>query len=140
MSILLDTGILYAFLNTQDPRHEQAVDILHRVGSGEWGSPVISEHVIDELFTLIRHRKRSQEVEDAARHLLPLEGHSSMRLRIAMVGPAGLPPAAELYRRHRDRRLSFTDATHIVLMKRLPVDLLATFDKGFHGLVPVMPE
>lgn len=140
MSVLLDTGVIYAYLNKQDPRHDDALEVLRRIASGEMGSPVVSDHVVDELFTLIRRRRQSAEVEQAARRFLPLDGPSRLRLRIVMVGPSGLVPAAKLYRRHHDRRLSFTDATHLVLMQRLSMDRLATFDGGFRGLVPVVPE
>lgn len=139
LSVLIDTGILYAFLNRQDPGHAVATDLLRGIAAGDLGSPVVSEHVVDELFTLIRHRKAPRAVEEAACTLLPLDGPSALRLRIVVLGAAGLPPALELYRRHRDRALSFTDATHLVLMRRLAIDRLATLDQGLRGLVPIVP-
>ncbi len=43
--------------------------------------------------------------------------------------------ALDLYRRHFDRGLSFTDCTTIAVMDELGMRDLATFDGGFEGLV-----
>ncbi|MBI4392453.1 MAG: type II toxin-antitoxin system VapC family toxin [Euryarchaeota archaeon] len=139
MSLLIDTGVLFAFLNNDDARHGQAVGAIERIARGEWGTPLVSDYVVDELFTLIRARTGNPDLETAAKRLLPFPKPMLPRLQLVPVGPRHLDATLALFLRHRTRRLSFTDASILALMPELGIETLATFDDGFDGLAEIVP-
>lgn len=52
MSVIIDTGVLYADHDTDASRHEPAADALERVYDGEFGAPYLSDYIYDESVTL----------------------------------------------------------------------------------------
>lgn len=140
MSVLLDTGVLFAFLNKDDARHGEAIELLRRVATGSLGAPFTSDYVVDELFTLIRARTKSRRLEEAARSLLPLPEPGLRGLEILPVARDRLVSVWEAFARHRDRGISFTDASSLVVMAAFGVDFLATFDRKLEGLTAVPPR
>ncbi|MGQ0535292.1 MAG: type II toxin-antitoxin system VapC family toxin [Methanobacteriota archaeon] len=137
MTVLIDTGVLYAFLNKDDENHDVGLDLVTRVARGEWGAPFVSDYVADELFTLIRVRGGGPRVETAARRLLPFPEPALPGLSMVPVAPDHIEATLAAFERHRARRISFTDASHLAIMKALDVDALATLDQGFDGLAPL---
>lgn len=136
MSVLLDTGVLYAFLNPDDPRADEAAALMGRIGRKEFGAPFVTDHVIDELFTLIRARTGSAKLEEAAKRFLPMPAPSLHGLAVVALGESLLGRAWEEFARYRDQRISFTDAGLIAAMRELRIDTIATFDEALRTLVP----
>lgn len=137
MTVLFDTGVVFAFLNADDARHNDAVQLVTRIAHREFGAPLISDHAVDELFVLVRVRTGSCQLEEAARRFLPLPTPLLRGLSIVSLGTSLIAPAWEVFRRYREQRLSFTDAGLIVTMQELRIDRLATFDRRLSRLVPV---
>ncbi len=52
MTVLVDTGVLYADHDTDAARHDAASDGLEAVYDGEFGLPYVSDYVYDEAVTL----------------------------------------------------------------------------------------
>ncbi|MDE1821690.1 MAG: type II toxin-antitoxin system VapC family toxin [Euryarchaeota archaeon] len=139
MSVLLDTGVLYGALNHDDEAHERATALLDRVGRREFGAPLVLDHVVHELFTLIRSRRDPPALEEAAARLLPLPTPELRGLSIASLGTSLMRPAWGVFRKYRDQRLSFTDAALLASMRELRIDRLATFDRRLASLAPSVP-
>jgi predicted nucleic acid-binding protein len=136
MSVLLDSGFIFAFLNADDAGHDEADGLMARIAAKEFGAPFVSDHVVDELFTLIRGRTGSTELEEAAHRFLPLPSPALKGLTMVSLGPELLSPSWEVFRRFRDQRLSFTDAGLIVTMREMGIERLATLDRRLCKLVP----
>jgi predicted nucleic acid-binding protein len=136
MTVLIDTGVMFAFLNARDARHRDAADLVDRIATREFGAPFVTDHVVDELFTLIRVRTKSPALERAARRLLPMPDPGLKGLAALSLGGAILQPAWEIFDGYRDQKISYTDASLIATMRELRVDYLATFDTRLQKLVP----
>lgn len=136
MTVLLDTGVVFAFLNEDDVRHGDAFDLVSRIARREFGQPFVTDHVIDELFVLVRSRTRSSELEESLRRFLPLPSPALRGLVAVSLGVAVLEPAWHAFRQFRDQGLSFTDASLLVTLRELKLDRLATFDRRLARLVP----
>jgi predicted nucleic acid-binding protein len=52
MTVLVDTGVLYADHDTDAARHEAASDALDVVYDGQLGLPYVSDYIYDEAVTL----------------------------------------------------------------------------------------
>lgn len=59
MTVLVDTGVLYADHDRDATRHEAASDALEAIYDGEFGHPYISDYVYDEAVTLTQRRTNS---------------------------------------------------------------------------------
>jgi predicted nucleic acid-binding protein len=57
--ILLDSSLIVAYYNKVDQNHAISRDILRRIDGGEFGTPVITDHVFDESVTVILARTGS---------------------------------------------------------------------------------
>ena len=136
MTVLLDTGVVFAFLHANDARHAEAVELISRIARKEFGQSFVTDHVIDELFVLVRSRTRSAGLEEAVRRFLPMPHPALRGLAAVSLGTASLVPTWEVFRRYRDQGLSFTDATLIVALRELKLDRLATFDERLGRIVP----
>jgi uncharacterized protein len=140
VTVLLDTGVVFAFLNADDARHRDAVQLVTRIARREFGAPLIYDHAVDELFVWVRARTGSLQLEEAARRFLLLPTPMLRGLSMVSLGTSLIAPAWEVFRRYRDQGLSFTDAGLIVTMRELRVERLATFDRRLSRLVPVVQE
>jgi predicted nucleic acid-binding protein len=56
MTILIDTGVVYADHDTDATRHDAASRALDAVYDGEFGHPYLTDYVFDEAITLTRKR------------------------------------------------------------------------------------
>lgn len=135
MTVLMDTGLIYGFLNRQDAHHDEAKDLVHRIAKSQFGRAFVTDHVVDELLTLVRARTRSQALEAAARRFLPLPVPQIRGMACVSLGGAVLDKAWDVFDRYRDQRLSFTDATLVVTLRELNIDRLATFDTRLEKIV-----
>lgn len=141
MTVLLDTGVLYAFIYDDDARHGEAKDLFLRVAHAQLGLPFVADWAVAELFTLIRaHGHGGSKTEEAAHRLLLSPEQALAGLRILTVAPGQLGAVWKTYEKHRAKRISFTDAAQLVLLSSFGIDRLATFDRSLRGLAPTFPE
>ncbi len=129
MTVLLDTGVVFAFLHANDARHSEALDLVTRIARKEFGQPFVTDHIIDELFVLARTRTRSAALEESLRRFLPMQTPALRGLAAVSLGTSLLSPAWDVFRQYRDQGISFTDASLIVTLRELKLDRLATFDE-----------
>jgi predicted nucleic acid-binding protein len=134
MSVLIDTGVLYADHDTDATRHEAAAKALEAVYDGELGHPYISDYIFDEAITLARTRTNS--FASARRLSDRLRGHDEYPRVFEMlhVSTAVFADAVTVFERYNDQQLSFTDATTIALIDRHGIDRVLSFDDDFDGV------
>ncbi|WP_336024899.1 type II toxin-antitoxin system VapC family toxin [Halobellus salinisoli] len=135
MTVLVDTGVLYAEHDTDATRHETAADALETVYDGELGHPYISDYVFDEAITLARRRTGS--FSSAKRLSDRLRGRDVYPRVFEMqyVTAAVFADAVNVFEQYDDQQLSFTDATIVALVERYDIDRVLSFDGDFDGIV-----
>ncbi len=132
MAAFIDTGVFVAARNRSDVNHERAVSLLRRALAGEYGALYTSDYVFNEAVTVALVRTGRPEVAiDVGNFIM-----SSRRLRLLYVDRAAFADAWRIFNRYAERRLSFTDATSIALMRRHGIDHIISFDRHFDGIVP----
>lgn len=125
MSVLIDTGVLYAFLYAADERHREGTEIVKAVVRGRLGHPFVLDWAAAELFTLIRARRGGAKMERAAMELL---WHPKSMGTILPAGPSALRGAATIFEKVTGRGFSFIDAGQVWAAREHSIPLLATFD------------
>ena len=141
MTVLIDTGVLYADHDKDAARHNVATEALDVVYDGELGQPYISDYLYDEAVTLTLKRGQSftpaKELGDKLRGADPYpQAYEMLRVSAAVFADA-----VDIFEQYDDQALSFTDATSIALYQRHGVDSIMSFDDDFDGIVDrVDPE
>lgn len=136
-AIFLDTGIFVAWVNPRDRHHHSAHELVRLIKEGRWSRAETNDHVLAEALNWLRAKIK----DPAAAHLVVRLVFGTDRAP-GLVGPihrtdgSGYDRALAAYFRYADRGLSFTDCTVLASMDTLQIPTLATFDRGFHGLVP----
>jgi len=135
MSVLVDTGVLYADQDRSATRHEDADAALNAVYDGALGRPYVSEYVFDEVITLTLRRSGSVEAAiDLGRRIRGVDPYPQY-FELLHLSRDGFDDAVGVFERYDDQHLSFTDAVQIAQYERREIDALLSFDDDFDGLV-----
>lgn len=136
MTVLVDTGVLYADHDTDAARHEAAADGLEAVYDGEFGVPYVSDYVYDEAVTLTLKRSDSfAAAERLGKRLRGVDPYPKA-FEFLRVSAAVFADAVDVFETYDDQSSSFTDATTVALCRRHDVDHVLSFDDDFDGVVP----
>lgn len=139
-TLFLDTGVLVADVSPRDARHEEARSIFLRIADGEWSGVYVSDFVVAEALNFVRAKIRKKEAEVAL--LSPIfggPGRPPVVTEVVRVHGSRFAAALDLFHTRFDRGLSYTDCTTLEIMTEMELRTLATFDKGFRGLVDIVP-
>lgn len=135
MTVLIDTGVLYAEYDRDASRHESAAEILDRTYDGEFGVSYLSDYIYDEAVTLTYRRVRSNEAATRlGKRLRGVDPYPSA-FELLHVSRGIFTDAVNVFEQYDDHQLSFTDATTIALSRRHDIDAVISFDDDFDGLV-----
>lgn len=135
MSVLIDTNVLVGAWLPKDELHRDAVRVLDEALQDTWGTPWISDYILDEAVTLALSRTKEPAVADALAGYLLGEPPHTAQFEMAMVSPQEFRDARATLRRYHDRVLSFTDCVIISTMQSRGIDTLLSADAGFDGIV-----
>lgn len=134
MTILVDTGVLYADHDTDAARHEAASAALQTVYDGEFGLPYVSDYIYDEAVTLTLKRGGFTPAAQLGERLRG-SGQYPQVYRMVSVSGAVFADAVDIFERYDNQQLSFTDATTVALCERHAIDAVMSFDDDFDGVV-----
>ena len=123
MSLLLDTGIVYAYYDRSDAWHERARVLIHR----ETGGLILPAPVIPEVDHLLGAR-----IGPPARAAL-YSGITGGHFLVADLPQSGYARVADLNGRFADLNLGFVDAAVVALAESLGVLRVATTDRRHFG-------
>ena len=135
MTVLVDTGVLYADHDTDATRHDTASTALDAVYDGEFGHPYVSDYVFDEAITLARTRTGSHASAKRLSDRLRGRNRYPQVYEMLHVSTAVFTDAIAVFERYDDQSLSFTDATSVALIDRHGIDGILSFDDDFDGVV-----
>lgn len=135
MTVLIDTGVLYADHDTDATRHDAASDALEAVYNGEYGLPYVSDYIYDETVTLTLTRSGSFPAAKRLGERLRGADPYPQTYELLHVSIGVFTDAVELFERYDDQALSFTDATTTALSERHDIDRVMSFDDDFDGIV-----
>ena len=121
----VDTSAWYAFADSRTSSHARIKSLLSSSKSGL----VTSDDVFDETVTLLRSR---HGFEPARRIGVALR--QGLLARVEPVHHADREEAWALFCRRSDQRLSLTDCTSFMLMRRMGLEIAISLDEDFRSL------
>jgi uncharacterized protein len=119
VSLLLDTGIVYAYYDRSDRWHARARALIQ----GEQRGLLLPAPVIPEVDHLLGHRL------GAASRLAFYEGITDGHYLVADLPRQAYPRIADINRQFEDLDLGFVDAAIVALAEALKVTRVATTDR-----------
>jgi predicted nucleic acid-binding protein len=135
MSVLVDSGVIYAQTDRDASRNGTATTALRTILEGEYGQPYVTDYIYDETVTLTL--ARTGDHDEATRVGRRLRGAASFPelLRITHITESVFERAVDVFEKFDDQGLSFTDATSVAFIRTNDIDTLLSFDDDFDGLV-----
>jgi predicted nucleic acid-binding protein len=133
MTVLIDTGVLYADHDTDATRHDTASDVLDSVYDDGFGQPYISDYIYDEAVTLTLKRGSFEAAKRLGARMRGADSYPETYY-LLRVSDARFADAIEVFEQYDDQRLSFTDATTVALAQHHGIDHILSFDDDFDGL------
>ncbi len=131
MAVFVDTGVLVAARNADDDKHQIAKDLIRSALRRDYGPAYTSDYIIDEAVTLMLVRTKKPDLAiDVGEFAL-----RSSRIAKLWVSRESFLQAWDKFRTVKNRSLSFTDCTSLVLMSQNGIDEIMSFDSHFDGLV-----
>ncbi|MBD3160226.1 MAG: PIN domain-containing protein [Candidatus Lokiarchaeota archaeon] len=125
MSIFVDTSGFFDFYNRSSAKHEDAIETMREIQKGRWGRIVTTNYVLDELLTLICHKIDHQSAVSFGESLRKSE------LVTFFIDEQWEKHAWNYFKTLENSEISFTDCTSFVVINRLNVDYVFTFDRHF---------
>jgi predicted nucleic acid-binding protein len=120
VTIYVDSSAWYAAIDRDDVDHTRAVVVL------DTDEPkVSSDHVLLETWRLLAHRVGWTIADNFWQAMLGDAAH------VEIVGRGDLDAALEVRQRFDDQSFSLADCTSFVVMERLRLDRVATYDDDF---------
>jgi len=138
LKVFVDTSGFVARYNSRDEHHDEAMDYLQRIESGEADVRKLytSDYVIDETITTIFARTTSFEVAKKCGEAII----TSKAIERLPIDEQTFRQAWEFFKARGEIGLSFTDATSIVLIRKKGIDAVFTFDSHFAKMgTPMVP-
>ncbi len=123
--LFFDTSGFFALVNSDDPHHRQARDILSRAKADKRGG-VTTQWIVGECCTLLMARRRQ--------HLIPrfLElTERSQSLSVIVADDALYTQTKAFLHRHLDHEYSFADCASFVVMEERGLQEALTHDGHF---------
>lgn len=122
MSILIDTGVIYALLDKSDNHNLDAKAVMLRILKGNYGSPFVTDYVLLESFSLLGQRGIKEAVKSLQNFL------TENKFRTLFVTEEIFSKSMELTLQNTSDFLSLADSSQIILSISLSIDAIATFD------------
>ncbi len=123
MAILIDASYYIALSNINDVHHKRAALIAEKITRGQYGQPIITDDIFDEIISVMLRKFGKARAQIAARqvlqHLLVIHGTQKT-----------FSQAVRLFEGTQDT-FSFTDCTSHAVMTLANIHYIATFDKLF---------
>ena len=134
MTVIVDTGVLYADHDRDATRHESAREALGVVYDGTLGTPYVSDYIYDEAVTLTLKRGSFPPAKRLGNRLRGVNPYPQV-YAMQWVSAAVFDEAVDVFEQYDDQVLSFTDATTVALCRRHDIDSVLSFDDDFDGVV-----
>ncbi|MBE9233191.1 PIN domain-containing protein [Cuspidothrix issatschenkoi LEGE 03284] len=124
-TIFLDTSFIIALELVDEQYHQIAINYWQGLIQS---SPqfVISSYVFDEIVTFLNSRNRHDKAVEVGNRLI-----NSSIIDIVQVDECLFFEGWEHFKQHNDKSYSLTDCISFLVMNRLNIQLVLTFDKHF---------
>ena len=123
--ILIDSNVLVGYIVDDDGNHDKAVRVMNRIAAGDFGPPLVSDYIFDEITTVTFVKSKSLP------KAIAVGNYIREAARLLKVDSDVFEDSWKVFKEQKNSRFSFTDCTNLTLMKENGIKYIATFDKEF---------
>ena len=123
--LFIDTGAYLSYYHKRDMHHKKAVDTWHKIIKENKYILITTNHVIDEFATLLGRRKDYQYSAEK------VEGILLSDCVIERPNEDDEKKALKFFKKYADQEVSFTDCLSFVVMRKMKIQEVFTFDQHF---------
>jgi len=134
MTVVVDTSFFVALKSLRDGNHGRAVELFAELLRGEMGAAHTTDFVFAEAVTAVLARTHRHSAAVAIGDLVRLAHRGAPVFPMHHVTESEFVDAWAEFRRYRERELSMTDWTSVVVARGLEADAILSFDRGFDGV------
>jgi len=131
--VIVDTSGLYALVDRGDPHHAQAAAFLR--SRSTIGQLLLSNHVFDEIMTLVKLRLGVHEAMQ-----LGLRLRNSRLIEMVIFSPAQEQAVWRIYSGYLDKAWSYTDCACLALAQEKQTTHAFSFDHHFQQMGLYLPD
>ncbi|HMF32638.1 MAG TPA: PIN domain-containing protein [Candidatus Lokiarchaeia archaeon] len=131
MTYFIDSGVWIAGYNKKDLHHEAGKKILTALANNQLGIAIISDQIFNEVVTFLRKKFGFDASNRAAEGMI-----NSPHVATRMIDENTFNATYHIFQLYE--RLSFTDASTVVIMKNEGIRFLFSFDSDFDGIKDVV--
>lgn len=124
---VVDTNVLIAYADSDDPHHAEAGDIVEGIDAGDLPTGRVTDYLVAETLNYVGERDHHDTAVDLYRRV-----DRSAGLEIVETTSSDFSSGIQLFERYAG--LSFVDATTVAYMRRTGVEHLYSFDDDFDAL------
>lgn len=123
--VFVDTSAWYAYFDNSDTDHAAAVEFMNNSSS-----PLItSNYIVDETLTLFRTKVGHSQAVTIGKQFF-----AERLARLVRITERDEQTTFKLFSEYDDKNFSFTDCSSFVVMLRMGVNKVFTFDKHFQQM------
>jgi len=134
MTVVVDTSFFVALKSLRDADHARAVELFTELLRGDMGAAHTTDFVFSEAVTAVFARTHRHAAAVGVGDLIHLSRERAPVFPMYHVTEDELGDAWKEFRRYRDRELSMTDWTTVIVARVLEADAILSFDRGFDGV------
>lgn len=126
--IFLDSSFLIAYKIENDTHHQKAKLLMEKIIKNEFGKPIISDYIFDEVITVIFGKSKN--------HKLAVETGKELinSFDILNIEESLFKESWNEFIKQKETKFSFTDCSILALINSHKIQNLATFDEEFNNI------
>lgn len=122
------------FYSRADAAHARAQTLVRQIQEGEYGTAYMSELILAETLNYLVAKARDRSLPQLAAADLYGEPDGSW-VSFLEASATWRNAARDRFRRYAAKGLSYTDCSSVAAVEMLPLDAIASFDRGFDGII-----
>ena len=124
---LIDSNIWIAAKIEKDYWHKKGKEIVKKILDGALKKVVITDYIVDEVVTYLNARTNFETAREMLETLT-----SSQFIEVIIIDAQQFEKTKEIF--EKNKNLSFTDASSVVVMQDKKINKIISFDEDFDGI------
>ncbi len=132
MTVIVDTGVFFAFYSLKDRYHLDSLALIVHLIEGKWGRAFITNHILDETLNILKYKLSYKTANAFIEVFIDRD-----LIKVLYTDREIEEKALRIFKENISRKgFSYTDAITVAVIREYGINYLLTYDeRSFTGLV-----
>ena len=132
MTVIVDTGVFFAFYSLKDRYHLDSLALIVHLIEGKWGRAFITNHILDETLNILKYKLSYKTANAFIEVFIDRD-----LIKVLYTDREIEEEALRIFKENISRKgFSYTDAITVAVIREYGINYLLTYDeRSFTGLV-----